>query len=338
MAKRRSSSVRAPQPSDKGCDLLRRWLDDAERQLTAQAERAGIFKHPSITGDVREAIVRDALRHLLPPAVEIGKGKVIGSDCEPSQQIDIVIFDGRFPILRQGDDALYPVEGVIATVQVKSLLTRKEMANALENAFSVMRMSPSFVKEDADAWIARLQSSGATREQAIEELVWQLMPRTYVFAFRGFKTIRSQAESLRKCFSTKLRTTPSRPLIPSVIVGGNIVTVAIDPRIRIQVDDPQQQRQIDDRGIAINIESPTRFGIMVCHLMLHLEQRTLMLEPPGSICRAVQTYLPFAEYINDRIRNCPFGVTLWHERKVWAFPDQALGVADPSTPTAGPTG
>lgn len=305
-----------------GRDLLRRWFDSVESQLDTEARRAGIFKHPSITGDTREQIVRDALRTILPARIEVGKGRVIGANSDPSKQVDIVVFDERFPVLRMGTDALYPVEGVIATIEVKSELNQSELRSAFENTFSVMRIAPSFVKEDADAWLAQRESDGATREEAVEQLLWDLAPRTYVFAFDGLRSLRAQAEALQACLSTTLRGTPSRPFIPSVIVGGGAVTVARDDEWWVTVADPQQQRQIDQLGVAITFESAARFGILASHLLSHLEQRTLMLEPPGTIRRAVQTYLPFTEYINDCIGAHEFSVALWNERAPGSAPTE----------------
>ena len=83
----------------------------------------------------------------------------------------------------------------------------------------------------------------------------------------------------------------------------------------VEVDDPDQQRQIEERGVAITFASKTGFGILASHLLLHLDQRTLALEPAGTIRRSVRTYLPLLEYINDCIRDRMFSMTLWHERK-----------------------
>ena len=147
---------------EQGRELLRRWFSGVEAQLIAEARRAGVFQHPTLTGGTREKIVRNALREILPAQVEIGSGKVIGADCEPSKQMDIVVFDGRFPVLRMESESLFPGEGVIATTEVKSELSESELRGALANAASVMQISPTFIKEDADAWIAEQQAQGAT--------------------------------------------------------------------------------------------------------------------------------------------------------------------------------
>ena len=303
---------------EQGRALFGNWLNSVETQLRVEAERAGLFRHPSMTGNAREEVIRIALRNILPRQIEVGAGRVVGAHSEPSKQIDVIVFDGRFPALRMGSDALYPVEGVIATIEVKSELTEIELRNALQNAASVMAIVPSFVSEDADSWLARREAAGSTRKQAFEELTWHLMPRTYVHAFNGLVSTDAQTQALRNCLSAQLRATPSRPFLPSVIVGGAAVTIALVDPIRVEVNDAEQQRQIDQLGVALTFDSEKRFAILVSHLLWHLEQRTLMLEPPGTIRRAMQSYLPFEEYINECIRESEFCVTLWHERTSWS--------------------
>jgi hypothetical protein len=51
--------------------------------------------------------------------------------------------------------------------------------------------------------------------------------------------------------------------------------------------------------------------------LFHLDQRTQMLEPPGTIRRAIQSYLPLVEYINDCINGREYCATLWQERTSW---------------------
>jgi len=300
-----------------GRDLLRRWLDSVERQLVAEAERAGIFQHPTMTGEARARVLRNALTNILPQQVAVGTGRVIGADSELSKQIDIVVFDGRFPTLRMDTEALYPVEGVIATIEVKSELNDLELQRAMSNASSVMRIAPSFVKEDADAWIFEQTGTGATDEQAFEAMQWHLMPRTYVYAYSGLMSRDSQSAALKHSLESEFLATPSRPLIPSVIVGGAAVTVALGGAFAVKVEDEHVQRQLDTLAIAITFESASRFGVLACHLLWHLENRTLMLEPPGTIRRSIQSYLPFSDYINDCLQGGIFSATFWQERSAW---------------------
>ena len=38
-----------------GKQLVKRWFDELERQLTEEARRAGLLGHPSMTGHARES-------------------------------------------------------------------------------------------------------------------------------------------------------------------------------------------------------------------------------------------------------------------------------------------
>lgn len=299
-----------------GRELLRNWFDAIEMQLAAEAARAGIFKHSTIVGGTREEVVRKVLRDVLPAQVEVGSGRVVGADCLPSKQIDIVIFDGRFPVLRMGRDALYPVEGVIASIEVKSELNEHELRTALANAHSVMRIQTSFIKEDADAWLLNRVASGVCREQAVEDLRWRFMPYTYVMAFDGLMSRETQASVFATCLGNGFSATPTRPMIPSVIVGGAAVTVAVSNEFSLSHRDDGNIERVDPKIIAITFESKSRFGILASHLLWRIDERIQLSEPLGSIRRTVQSYLPFIEYINDRIQLQEHSATRWNERPV----------------------
>jgi hypothetical protein len=301
---------------EQGRGLLRQWFDAVETQLAAEAARAGIFRHSTIVGGAREEVVRRVLRDILPRQIEVGSGKVIGADCQPSKQIDIVIFDGRYPVLRMGDDALYPVEGVIATIEVKSELNEQELRSAMINAQSVMKIQTSFIKEDADEWLLNRVATGVSHDQAFEDLQWRFMPYTYVLGFDGLMTQDTQARVFAKCFVEAPYGTRTRPMIPSVIVGGAAVTVAISPQITVAHPDDDSIERVDPKVIAITFESSSRFGILASHLLLRIDERNQLTEPTGSIRRTVQSYLPLAEYVNDRLRLQEHAVTIWNERPV----------------------
>ncbi len=301
---------------EQGRELLRSWFDAIEAQLAAEAARAGIFKHSTIVGGSREEVARKVLRDFLPVQVEVGSGKVVGAGCQPSKQIDIVIFDGRYPVLRMGHDALYPVEGVIATIEVKSQLNEQELRTALANAQSVMRIQTSFIKEDADEWLSSRVAAGICREQAVEDLRWRFMPYTYVLGFDGLMSRETQASVFAKCLGDGFSATPTRPLIPSVIVGGAAVTVAVSNEFSVLHRDDDLVERVDPKVIAITFESMSRFGILASHLLWRIDERTQSSEPTGSIRRTVQSYLPFVEYINDRIHLQEHCATRWNERPV----------------------
>lgn len=76
----------------------------------------GLLDHAPTIGPVREFLVRRVLKTILPTSVHIGSGKVIDHQGKSSKQIDIIIYDPRFPMMNLDGGGLYFVEGVLATI------------------------------------------------------------------------------------------------------------------------------------------------------------------------------------------------------------------------------
>jgi hypothetical protein len=90
-----------------------------------------------MVGSAREFFVSRVLRGVLPPIIHVGAGRVVGIS-GMSKQIDIVLYDSRCPLLEtQPGFGLFFMEGVIATIEVKSTLTRETLRLALDNCASV---------------------------------------------------------------------------------------------------------------------------------------------------------------------------------------------------------
>lgn len=115
-------------------------------------------QHPGIRGTLHENLVRNFLREQLPQKFYLGAGQVISSNQvmdenkliqNLSNQIDIVIFDAlNHPILLPHYE-LYPIEGTLAVIEVKSHLNKatlvgtKEIPGALSNIRSAKRLISS---------------------------------------------------------------------------------------------------------------------------------------------------------------------------------------------------
>jgi len=111
---------------NKEIESVQQWFDHFEITLSHEAKQAGLLEHSSLVGSAREFIVKRVLQSILPPIVHIGSGKVLDFHGKRSRQIDIIVFDSRFPVFEiQSGIGIYPLEGVIATIEVKSTLTKK---------------------------------------------------------------------------------------------------------------------------------------------------------------------------------------------------------------------
>jgi hypothetical protein len=122
--------------------LYRNLILERIRFALASAEAAADLEHSGVKGALRETLIADLLRPLLPVDVAIATGIVISADDQQSAQQDILVFDRHLlPALSfEGGLILIPVESVLATIEVKSCLTAGELRKAHTNATSVRRL------------------------------------------------------------------------------------------------------------------------------------------------------------------------------------------------------
>lgn len=118
--------------------MLLSHINAIERILVAQSKVAQNAGHPSLKGWPREWFVRDFLQTHLPSSLEIGHGEIIDRDSTPDppqdglrNEVDIVIYRNDLPkITYSRDNTAFLCEGVLATIEVKSVLTKEELKKA----------------------------------------------------------------------------------------------------------------------------------------------------------------------------------------------------------------
>ncbi|KKM85855.1 hypothetical protein LCGC14_1284880 [marine sediment metagenome] len=77
---------------------IRSWFDGFDKILTLHAEVSGLLEHNATVGQIREFFVKNVFEKFLPSEVTVGSGQILSSkDDELSKQIDIIIYDNRFP-------------------------------------------------------------------------------------------------------------------------------------------------------------------------------------------------------------------------------------------------
>ena len=118
------------------------WFDGLEAVLEAESRLSGLLNHGPTVGQAWEFLVTRVLKTILPSGVHIGNGMVIDRQGNSSKQIDVVIYDPRFPMMKLDGGGLYFVEGVLATIEVKSIIDTSELRGSLENCRSVLALWP----------------------------------------------------------------------------------------------------------------------------------------------------------------------------------------------------
>jgi hypothetical protein len=96
--------------------------------------------HPGLKGQLREIVIRDIFRPLLPSDVGVGTGEIISVDNRQSREQDVVIFDKRIlpPILAEQVLGIFPIESVLYAIEVKTTITATEIKTSHRSATEVM--------------------------------------------------------------------------------------------------------------------------------------------------------------------------------------------------------
>lgn len=118
--------------------MLISHLNAIEHVLLAQSIAAQNAGHPNLRGGPREWFVHDFLQSHLPTILEIGQGEIIdeNSVANPPKgsyrnQVDLVIYRRDLPkIIYSPNNAAFLAEGVKATIECKSGLTKSDLLRA----------------------------------------------------------------------------------------------------------------------------------------------------------------------------------------------------------------
>jgi len=118
---------------------LQRLADESQREL------ATLMPHHGERGRIVEEIIKNVLHRILPRRFSIGTGIIISSAGDSSAQTDIVIYDNflNSPLLSEFGVCLFPVETVYATIEVKTVLTKKEIRESLKSIGTIRKLGSS---------------------------------------------------------------------------------------------------------------------------------------------------------------------------------------------------
>jgi uncharacterized protein DUF6602 len=121
------------------------------RTALERAKSAGLLDHPGLTGRAREVFVKDLLKPIVPPYVELGSGKIADSEDHLSAEVDVVIYSAATlpPLLLDVGFGVYPAEACIYAIEVKSRLTAEQLRDAInkQRQLQQLRYLPSALNQ-----------------------------------------------------------------------------------------------------------------------------------------------------------------------------------------------
>lgn len=145
--------------------LYRNLVVERVRYALAAARAAQTLEHSGVKGAIREVLMADLFRPLLPADLGIASGVLISAfDEGQSAQQDVVIFDRRIipPILFEQGPAIIPVESALVCIEIKSKLTATELRKAHDSAMTVANLSLHAGLRDQDGNWTQGRTSGVS--------------------------------------------------------------------------------------------------------------------------------------------------------------------------------
>jgi len=128
--------------------MLKTLMDRYEAHLLSISKVPGIAGHPIHKGTPREIFIREFLEWHTSERTAIGTGEIIDCDsspCPPQEegrpQNDIVIYNREYPKLYLGGGInAFLSESVVATIEVKSKLTKAALKRSIKSAKAVKNL------------------------------------------------------------------------------------------------------------------------------------------------------------------------------------------------------
>lgn len=139
-------------------DLAISLLDAEIENTLRSAESYSNVEHAHTRGRLREIVIDQLLKPLLPPTWDVTTGIICCndgtiSDRAQSGQEDILIYDPNFlpPLLKKKEQAILPIESVIAVIEVKSKLTATDINQAVKHSAQIRKMPSTWQREPGTA-------------------------------------------------------------------------------------------------------------------------------------------------------------------------------------------
>lgn len=179
--------------------LIQRYATSIISALLVKADSIEKMKHNLSKGQFRELFITDLLKKFLPHQFDIGSGIIVNQKGEQSHQTDLVIYDKSIlpPFISESISGVFPIESVIATIEVKSSCLKKDFievnkkANYLNNVIADGLKSLYF-NENSNSYKDTLTfckkiNIFSNVNETIKFFEYNFKPLNGLFVFAGYK-------------------------------------------------------------------------------------------------------------------------------------------------------
>jgi hypothetical protein len=164
------------------------YLNSLEKMMVVWREQSyQTFRNSTNLGSAREHFITEILKRFLPASVLVGSGEITDGSKRSGQQ-DIIIYRSDFPVLSGFSSVnTYLIEGVIATIEVKSDLSSGNptgLSSAFKNVSTVLALDNHAIKLSGD-------------EREFRKLQELMAVKTFVVGYKGWANRKSFVENYR---------------------------------------------------------------------------------------------------------------------------------------------
>jgi len=267
------------------------FINGYAQVLEAGYQLAKQFEHKTLIGDVREYFVNMFLLKILPETMGIGSGEIIDRNGSRSDEIDTIIYNKNFPVLKVTDGkSIFPIEAVVATIEIKSTLEGGELKKALDNCKSVTDLCPSV--QNNTTIMEQIKVGGIAVEWAY--------PATYIFGYRHYSenasTFTDAVEKWADSYNFKSDISSLGLLsYPTMAVTEGCLSIRASERLKVEVSEKYE--------IAFAaIKTEVRIHVFICDLLETITRRSFLNHPLIPYGRfGMEAYFDTAKLIQEKI-------------------------------------
>ncbi|RYY74602.1 MAG: hypothetical protein EOO52_13640 [Gammaproteobacteria bacterium] len=176
-------------------NVLERWTSDISNVIREESRYARSISHSTESGRERELIISNVLDRVLPKSCSVGTGILVNASGKVSKQMDIVISRNDAPVLRHKASNLYFCETVLATIEVKTMLSKMEFSNALDNCRSLP--FPLFYNDFSESAEIKRHKD----EYGEQSFCDSILPQTFIVGFEGNKSLAAYVDTIQEKIS-----------------------------------------------------------------------------------------------------------------------------------------
>ena len=134
------------------------WFTGTLAALDALGKQKEMVEHPGHRGSSRETPLMELLEQILPGSISVMKGFAINSLMATSKEQDLLVVDRNIAGKVLPQESYFPIEACLASIQVKSTLTRSTIRDAVLNCITVKKLFgwPLVEEQESDAGYDKL--------------------------------------------------------------------------------------------------------------------------------------------------------------------------------------